>query len=253
MSMEYLFSLRDKKYLVTGGTRGIGRAVTLRFAEAGAAVVANYAHNEEAALELLRLAEPMEGTVDVCRADLTTPKGLACLAEHFQGVSLSGLVHCAATGVHLPISKLRARQFDWVYSLNIRAFFELIQIVIPLLSAGSSIVVLSSSGAVRAVQDYALIGSSKGALESFSRHLAAELAPEKIRVNILCPGSVKTESWDAVPDRESRLEKTITRTPLGRLVTVEEVAAAAHFLCSDASSGFIGHRLVLDGGAGIVE
>jgi enoyl-[acyl-carrier protein] reductase III len=107
-------------------------------------------------------------------------------------------------------------------------------------------------GAVRAVPAYTLIGASKGALESLSKHLAVELAPKGIRVNILSPGSVLTDAWDAMPDREKRISETIQRTPIERLVTLDEIALAAQFLCSDAATGIVGHTLVVDGGNRII-
>jgi enoyl-[acyl-carrier protein] reductase III len=115
--------------------------------------------------------------------------------------------------------------------------------------SGSSIVAVSSEGATHAVSHYSLVGASKGALESLARHTAAELAPKGIRVNILSPGTVLTDAWKVLPDAESRLAEASRRSFLGRLTTLEEVASAAQFLCSDASSGLVGHTLVVDGGA----
>jgi enoyl-[acyl-carrier protein] reductase III len=100
---------------------------------------------------------------------------------------------------------------------------------------------------------YATVGSSKGALESLARHLAVELAPRGIRVNILSPGSVQTDAWDAFPDKEQRLADALRRSPRGHLVGVDEIARAAQFLCSAASSGLVGHTLVVDGGSRILE
>jgi enoyl-[acyl-carrier protein] reductase III len=97
-----------------------------------------------------------------------------------------------------------------------------------------------------------LIGSSKAALEALARHLALELAPRGIRVNVLTAGAVLTEAWKSIPDSEARLAETVHRTPAGRLVTAEEIACGAQFLCSAASAGIIGHTLVIDGGAGIL-
>ena len=86
-----------------------------------------------------------------------------------------------------------------------------------------------------------------------SRNLASELAPKGIRVNILSPGSILTDAWKVMPDSEKRISETLGRTPIGRLTTPEDVAWSAQFLCSDASSAIVGHTLIIDGGAGIIE
>jgi enoyl-[acyl-carrier protein] reductase III len=174
----------------------------------------------------------------------------AFVKEH--GDVLSGLVHCAATGVQKHHSELTVRHFEWVFSLNVRAFLDLIKMLTPRFSKGASVVAVSSQGALFAVPYYSLVGASKGALESLARHLAAELAPSGVRVNILSPGSVFTDAWKAMPESERRLAEAERRTPLGRLVTLDEIARAAQFLCSDSSSGVVGHTLVVDGGARIV-
>jgi enoyl-[acyl-carrier protein] reductase III len=253
--MNEPFGLQGMCVLVTGGTRGIGRAISLRCARAGAQVVANYARNDESA-ETLRAQAQGEGLqLDVLRADLTLPKGLASVKERMaqaQGQIIS-VVHCAATGVHRPFDQLTARHWDWTMALNVRAFFELVQGLLPLLTDGSAIVPVSSAGAVRAVPAYTTVGSSKAALESLARHMASEFAPRGVRVNVLSPGSVETDAWDAFPDKEQRLVEAVRRSPLGRLVTAEEVAIAAQFLCSPASRGMVGHTLVMDGGTRNLE
>ena len=249
-----MFSLRNKTFLVTGGTRGIGQAISLRFARAGATVIANYLRNEQAAEQLKAIATEEHLAIVLCRADLTNEKGLEQLDRSLQecGPHLSGLVHCAATGVHRPMEELTERHFDWTFNLNVRAFFKLIKLLMGRLSEGSSIVAVSSWGASRALPCYSLVGSSKGALESLARHLALELAPRGIRVNILTAGAVLTNAWKAMPNSDARIAETIRRTPAGRLVTAEEVAYGAQFLCSDAAAGIVGHTLVLDGGSGIM-
>lgn len=249
-----LFSLRDKTVLVAGGTRGIGQAISLRFARAGATVIANYLRNEQAAEQLKATAEDERLAISLCRADLSTERGLEQLDRSLEELSphLSGLVFCAATGIHRPIEELTEKHFDWTFNLNVRAFFKLIKLIKPRLSRGSSVVAISSWGASRVLPYYSLVGSSKGALEALARHLAVELAPAGIRVNVLTAGAVLTDAWKAMPNSEARIEQTIGRTPAGRLVTAEEVAYGAQFLCSDAAAGMVGHTLVLDGGAGIL-
>jgi enoyl-[acyl-carrier protein] reductase III len=253
--MTDLFSLAGKRALVTGGTRGIGRAISLQFARAGASVVANYVRDQQSAQTLKEEAEREGHVIDLCRADLTSAKGVEGLLAHLNDVfpSLSALVHCAATGVHRPIDQLDLRHFDWTYALNVRAFFDLVHRLLPKFEPGASIVAISSEGAVRAVPQYSLVGSSKGALESLVRHLAAELAPRGIRVNTLSSGTVLTDAWKVLPDSERRLAEAKARSPLGRLNTVDEVAYAAQFLCSPAASGVVGHTLVVDGGLRIVS
>jgi len=249
-----LFSLAHKAILITGGTRGIGLAISLRFARAGATVIANYLRNEKAAEQLKIIAAAEHLSITLCRADLTTERGLEqldrCLQEHFP--SISGLIHCAATGVHRPIEELTERHFDWTFDVNVRAFFRLVKLLTARFSEGSSIVAISSWGARRAVPFYSLVGSSKGALESLARHHAVELAPRGIRVNILTAGAVLTDVWKALPNGEARITETVQRTPIGRLATSDEIAYSAQFLCSDASTAIVGHTLVVDGGMGII-
>jgi enoyl-[acyl-carrier protein] reductase III len=252
--MNDLFSLQDKRVLVTGGTRGVGRAISLQFARAGASVLANYVRNQSAADTLLADAEREAIAIQVVRADLTNPAGIESLFTSVKATfgQLSCLVHCAATGVHKPFDQLSLRHFDWTFGLNVRAFFELVRRFLPLFEAGSSIVGVSSGGAQRAVPQYALVGASKGALEALIRHLAVELAPCGIRVNAIAPGTVHTDVWKVLPDSDRRLAEAASRSPLGRLTSLDEVARAAQFLCSGAASGIIGHTLVVDVGTGIV-
>lgn len=240
-------------FLVTGGTRGIGRAISIQLARAGASVIANYVREEAAAAELKALGDHEHLRIAVCRGDLCIPKGLRQIEIDLEkaGDPLKGLVHCAATGTHRPITELTGRHLDWTFALNVRAFFELVSLLLPKMGSGTSILALSSAGAARAVPSYTVVGVSKGALESLVRHLAAELGPRGIRVNALAPGPVATDAWKAIPDSQARFAEAASRSPLRRLVTREEVAMAAQFLCSPAAAGISGHTLTVDGGAGI--
>jgi enoyl-[acyl-carrier protein] reductase III len=249
-----LFSVKGRAALVVGGTRGIGRAISLRLARAGATVLSNFVRDVSGAEALVTEARAAGAEIEVCRADVTTTKGLDTLGDAVAR-SLgkpSIMIFAAATGVHKTIADLTTRHFDWTFNLNVRAFFELVRRFSEQMPVGSSIVALSSEGAVRAIPQYSMVGASKGALESMARHFAAELAPRGIRVNVLSPGTVLTDAWKVLPDADHRLGDAASRSPLGRLVTLDEVAAVAQFLCSDAAAGVVGHTLVVDGGARIV-
>ncbi len=248
------FSMRGRLVMVVGGTRGIGRAITLQLARAGAVVIANYARDRESA-ELLTTQAQTEGLdITTLRADVSNDKGrdLVIEAVSQKGRPLSSLVFAAATGVHRPFDQFTSRHFDFTFELNVKTFLLLVQRLTASMSAGGSIVALSSEGAARAMPQYGLVGASKAALESIARHLAVELAPHNIRVNVLSPGTVVTDAWKVLPDAESRLAEAAARAPTGKLTSLQDVATAAHFLCCEASAGMVGHTMVVDGGARVL-
>jgi NAD(P)-dependent dehydrogenase (short-subunit alcohol dehydrogenase family) len=242
------FSLTGKRILVTGGTRGIGRAISSRFARAGAQVVANYLANDDAAQSLRAELEADQLGLELVRADLATTEGRRQVADAVAAGPLSGFIHCAATGVHRSVEQLTSRHWAFTFAVNLEAFFELVKRLSHAFEAGSAVVGVSSEGAVHAVPNYSIVGATKGGLEALCRHLAIELAPRGIRVNVLSPGTVMTDAWATIPDSQARLQEAIRRSPRGHLTTLEEVASAAHFLCCAAGSGLNGHTLVVDNG-----
>jgi len=243
--------LHGRNALVIGGTRGIGAAIALQLARAGASVVANHVRTVAAADAMVQAAAAEGLTIELLRADATSDAGLAAIKERVAAMEggLGCLVFAAATGVHRPFEQLTGRHFDFTFALNVKAFLAVVQAVSPQLTEGSTVVAVSSEGAERAVPQYHLVGASKGALESLARHLAVELAPRGVRVNVLSPGAALTDVWKVMPDAEQRLAREAARSPRGRLNTLDEIAMAALFLASPASSGLIGHTLVVDGGA----
>lgn len=249
-----VFSLEGKHVLVVGGTRGIGAAIALRFAGAGARVLVNYVRDEASAQKFAAAASDAGVSIVAVRGDASSDKGREAIAqavaEHVP--QLSVLVYAAATGIHRPFEELSGRHFDFTFGLNVKAFLAVVQMFAPKMPVGSSVIALSSEGAAHAMHHYGLIGSSKAALESLSRHLAMELGGRGVRVNVLSPGTVLTDAWRVLPDSEARLAKAAERTPRGALTTLNEVATAAQFLASEASLGVNGHTLVVDAGARIV-
>lgn len=243
------FQLRGL-FVVTGGTRGIGRSIATRFSRAGAHVIANFLRDEAAANSLKSQAEWEDLPLEILRADVTRADGLSRIEDRIKELNLplQGIVHCAATGVHRTIDKMSGRHLEWTFALNARALFDLVQRLLPRFDQHASILAISSLGATRAIPYYTAVAASKGALDAMVRHFAMELAPRGIRANVLTPGAVATEAWKGIPGADARLAEAAAHSPIGRLVTVDELALCAQFLCSPAASGINGQTLVVDGG-----
>ena len=235
---------------VTGGSRGIGRAIALRFAELGARRVAiGYLRNDRAAEEAAEALRSAGAEPVLVRGNVASERVAREVAELGP---LDVLVHSAATGVIRPALETEDRHFDWTLGANARAFLSLVRAAAPSMPPGSSIVGVSSLGSERVLENYALVGTSKAALEALVRYLAVELAPRGIRVNAVSAGLVETEALEHFPNREQILEWCRKRTPAGRLVEPEDVAGAIAFLCSPDADMIRGHTLVLDGGFSLV-
>ena len=235
-----------KSVLVTGGSRGIGRAIATRFAKDGAAKVAiGYLRNDRAAEETAAEIEELGTRVTLVRGNVSSTK----VADQVAALGpLDVLVHNAATGVARPALETEDKHFDWTMSANARALIALARVAAPAMPEGSSIVALSSLGSERVLDNYVLVGASKAALEAIVRYLAVELAPRGIRVNAVSAGVVETDALEAFPNREQMLSWSVARTPAGKLVTPEDVAAAVSFLCSPGAEMIRGQILVVDGG-----
>jgi enoyl-[acyl-carrier protein] reductase III len=239
-------SFAGRSVLVTGGSRGIGRAIARRFAEHGAARVAiGYLRNDKAAEEAADEVRTLGAEPVLVRGNVTSAR---VLREVEALGALDALVHNAATGVIRPALETDDRHWDWTLNANARALLALARVAAPSMQPGSSIVGISSLGSTRVLENYVLIGTSKAALESLVRYLAVELAPKGIRVNAVSGGVVETGALDHFPNREQMLQAAQTRTPAGRMVEAEDIADAVVFLCSPQSEMVRGHTLVVDGG-----
>jgi enoyl-[acyl-carrier protein] reductase III len=231
---------------VTGGSRGIGKAIALRFAELGAARVAiGYLRNDaaaEAAADELRAAgaEPV-----LVRGNVGSERVARQVAELGR---LDALVHNAATGVIRPALEVEKKHWDWTLDANSYALLGLVRAAAPSLDRGASVVAISSLGASRVLENYVLVGTSKAALESLVRYLAVELAPRGIRVNAVSAGVVETEALEHFPNKEEMLRAARERTPAGRLVAPTDVADAVAWLCSPGAEMVCGQTVVVDGG-----
>ncbi|HLM34738.1 MAG TPA: SDR family oxidoreductase [Gaiellaceae bacterium] len=230
---------------MTGGSRGIGRAIALRFARDGARRVAiGYLRNDAAA----------EATAEELRAAGAAPvlvRGSVASERVLEAVRELGpldvLVHNAATGVIRPALETEDKHWDWTLNANARALLSLARAAAPSMPQRSSIVAISSLGAQRVLENYVLVGTSKAALESLVRYLAVELAPRGIRVNAVSGGVVETGALEHFPNREEML-RAGAANPVGRLVSPEDIAGAVAFLCGPDADMVRGQTLIVDGG-----
>ena len=238
-------SFSGASVLVTGGSRGIGKAIALRFAALGATRIAiGYLRSDSAAAQTAEELRALGAEPVLVRGNVSSDRVLEEVAALGP---LDVLVHNAATGVIRPALETEDKHWDWTLGANARALLALTRVVAPQMQAGSSIVGISSLGSQRVLENYTLVGTSKAALEALVRYLAVELAPSGIRVNAVSAGVVDTGALEHFPNREAMLEMG-ARNPVGRLVSPEDVAAAVAFLCSPEADMVRGQTLVVDGG-----
>jgi len=232
--------------LVTGGTRGIGREIALRFAAFPAdRVVLGYLRNDSAAEAAAEETRATGSEPVLVRGNIASDRVVAEFASHGP---YDVIVHNAATGVIRPALETEDKHWEWTLAANARALLSLARACTPDMKPGSSIVAISSLGSIRVLENYVLVGTSKAALESVVRYLAVELAPQGIRVNAVSAGVVETEALDHFPNRERMLRAARERTPAGRMVEPHDVAGAVEFLCSPDAEMVRGQTLIVDGG-----
>lgn len=250
-----VIDLKGKVALITGGSRGIGRAIAVRLAEAGANVAINYLRQRTAAEETIKMVEATGAQALAIRANVgeqeTIPKMIQEIKNRFGRLDI--LVSNAASGVLKPALELTERHWHWTMDINAGTLLPLTQHSLPLMEpAGGHIVAVSSLGSVRALPNYAAVGASKAALESLIRHLALELAPRNVCINAVSAGVVDTDALKHFPNRAEMLETSRSKTPTGRLTTPEDVADVVLFLCSQLAKQIQGQTIVVDGGYAII-
>ena len=242
-----------KVALVTGGGRGIGRAIALRLAQDGADVIINYVRNQAPAEEVAEAIRAMGCRAETVMANVGKMDGIDRLfrfiEENFDVLDI--LISNAATGFNRPALQQKETGWDYTLNVNARAFLFAAQRAVPLMEAhGGVMVAISSPGAQRVLPDYVAVGASKAALESLTRYLAVELAEKNIVVNAVSPGVVETDALKhfAVMGDPEILKRATANTPAGRLVQPEDVAEVVAFLCTPAAAMIRGQVIVVDGG-----
>jgi len=247
--------LRGKRALVTGSSRGIGRAIALSLADFKVDVAINYLRNRARA----------EATADeigsrgvrslVLKGNVANPEHVErmfdTIRDRWGGLEI--VVSNAASGVLRPARELTLHHFDWAMHINAAALLPITQNFLKVPANSEKVVVaVSSLGAVRAIPNYAAVGASKAALESLVRHLAAEFAPEGLRINAVSAGTVDTDALQHFPNRDQLLDRALQRTPVGRLLEPQDIANTVVYLCTEFASMIHGQIIVVDGGYSIL-
>jgi len=246
----------DRVALVTGASRGIGRATALALAREGADVAVGFFRNREGAEKTVAEIEEAGRRAIAVRAHIGDPDKIAALV-HETTAALGPptiVISNAASGVLRPLSEMDLKGWAWTMDVNARALVLLAQLTREGMRAagGGAIVALSSLGAERVLPAYGAVGASKAALESVVRYLAVEGAPDGIRVNAVSAGVVDTDALKHFPDRDGMLTAAAERTPAGRALTPQDVAAAVIFLCSEDAWMVRGEILRVDGGYSLI-
>jgi NAD(P)-dependent dehydrogenase (short-subunit alcohol dehydrogenase family) len=251
-------NLNGKTALVTGASRGIGRATSIALAEAGAHVVVHYGRSAHEAESVVAEIQAKGGRADAISMDLGTPDGAALLAKQVRSIvgdRLDVLVLNAGISKAARIADHTVEDFDSLFATNVRGPFFLVQQLLPILGEGSSIVVVSSLGARSVVGKPALenpsilaYASTKGALETLVKNWAAILGPHGIRVNVVAPGVIDTDMSNFTKTEAGR-EIALGMQALKRLGKPEDVADVVAFVASDAARWITGASIPVDGGS----
>ncbi len=248
----------NKTALVTGASRGIGRATALALAETGAHVLVHYGRSAPEAKSLVESIHSKGGRADAIRADLATPEGAALLAKEARSIvgdRLDILVANAGVSKSATIKDHTIEDFDNLFSTNVRSPFFLVQQLLPILRQGSNIVLISSLAARAVVgkpdlenRSILLYASTKGAIETLVKNWAAILGPRGIRVNAVAPGVIETDMSNFTKTEAGR-EATLGMQALKRIGKPEDVADVVAFLVSDKARWITGASIPVDGGS----
>jgi enoyl-[acyl-carrier protein] reductase III len=241
-----------KVALITGASRGIGKALALRLAARGAIPVVNYKQNEELAREVVAEVERLGSSGLAIRADLESLDEIEAMfdqvRERFGRVDFF-VSNASASNFH-HFMDLKPHHLERTYNLNVRAFVVGTQRAVKLMPDGGRVVVLSSYGSIRSFPTYANLGSAKAALETWARYMAVELAPHGVNVNAVNGGIIETDSssYFYATGRVPSLETVLPKIPKRRMGTAAEVADSVLFLLSPEAEYVTGTTLVVDGG-----
>jgi len=244
-------NLNGKTALVTGASRGIGRASALALAQAGAQVLVHYSSSEKEADAVVAEIRKGGGKAEKVAADLRKPDGAHTLAKQVRAIigdRLDILVANAGISKSATIEDATVEDFDNLFAVNVRAPFFLVQQLLPALCKGSNIILTSSLAAHASVGTLSAYAATKGAVDTLVKHFAAALGPRGIRVNAVAPGVVETDMSNFTKTDAGR-EFTLGMQALKRLAQPDDIAPVVAFLASDAARWVTGQSIHVDGGS----
>ncbi|MBI2854295.1 MAG: enoyl-[acyl-carrier-protein] reductase FabL [Chloroflexi bacterium] len=247
-------SLKGKVALVTGGSRGIGRAITLRLARDGADVIINYFRKRETAEATAKEAAALGVTAHTIKANVGDPEKVGAMFKEVEEKfgRLDIFINNAASGVARSAMELDVKGWDWTMDINAKAFLMCAQRAAPLMKNGGKMVTISSLGSRMVLPVYTSVGVSKAALEALTRYLAVELAPKGICVNGVSGGAVESDAL-RMYTKDMPARNWNVSTPAGRMVRGEDIANLVAFLCNDESNMIRGQVIVIDGGMSLTQ
>ena len=232
--------------LVTGGSRGIGRAICLRLAAKGVKIILHYNRNRTAAEET---AAVIPGEVRLVRADIASVGEIERMFGEIADIGLSFLINNAGVWKGTPLGMSTIEAVNEVLDTNLRAVFWVTQCALPLLEDGARIVNVSSvAGRIGVAGGRSLYGAAKAGVDSLTRSWALELAPRGILVNAVAPGYVTTDMTAEHFSNPAILQRALERHPLGRMTAPNDVAETVAFLCSDEARFITGQSINVSGG-----
>ncbi|MEK5037188.1 enoyl-[acyl-carrier-protein] reductase FabL [Sporosarcina sp. FSL K6-3457] len=244
----------QKVAMVTGSSRGLGKALAIELAKQGYDIVVNYARSKSAAEETVKEIEALGRKAIMIRANVGDVAKLRVMFEQVKEEfgRLDVFVSNAASGVLRPVMELEESHWDWTMNINAKAMLFGAQEAAKLMDKGGKILGVSSLGSIRYLENYTTVGVSKAAIESITRYLAVELAPMGIAVNTVSGGALDTEALKHFPNREELLEDARKNTPAGRMVEIEDMVKTAMFLISDGADMIRGQTIIVDGGRSVL-
>jgi 3-oxoacyl-[acyl-carrier protein] reductase len=244
-------NLSGKTALVTGASRGIGRATALALAEAGAQVIVHYSTAEKEADAVIAAIRHKGGRAEKVNADLALKDGPHQLAERVRvaaGERLDILVANAGISLRSPITETQVEEFDKLFAVNVRAPYFLVQQLLSILQEGSSVIFLSSLAAHATVGNIAAYSATKGAIDTLVKYFAVALGPKGIRVNAVAPGVVETDISNLTKTEAGR-EATLGMQALKRIAQPDDIGDVVAFLASGAARWITGETVRVDGGS----